>query len=87
MVAEMGLTSAEAAKMEPAAANLPGPRMRQKSWSVSVFVKPMVQSSVETLRASMDTKTITLQVMDDSKNDSPNGIAWTKMPSSAWITS
>ena len=39
------------------------------------FVRPMVQSSVETYARRQGFTTITLQVMDDSKNDS-NGIAW-----------
>jgi hypothetical protein len=39
-------------------------------------VKPMVQSSVEAYARKHGFKTISLQVMDDSKNDS-NGVAWT----------
>ncbi len=41
------------------------------------FVKPMVQSSVEAFARKQGYKTITLQVMDDSKSDSSNGITWT----------
>ena len=37
----------------------------------------MVQSSVEAFARKQGYQTITLQVMDDSKNDSPNGMAWT----------
>ena len=37
----------------------------------------MVQSSVEAFARKQGYKTITLQVMDDSKSDSSNGIAWT----------
>ena len=41
------------------------------------FVKPMVQSSVEAFARKQGYQTITLQVMDDSKSDSSNGITWT----------
>ena len=37
----------------------------------------MVQSSVEAFARKHGYKTITLQVMDDSKNDSTNGMTWT----------
>jgi len=40
-------------------------------------VKPMVQSSVEAFARKQGYQTITLQVMDDSKSDSSNGITWT----------
>ncbi len=79
MVAEMGLTSGG----NPAN----GSGTSEFTWSVDAkekldrlpaFVKPMVQSSVEAYARKQGYKTITLQVMDDSKNDSPNGIAWTK---------
>ena len=38
----------------------------------------MVQASVETYARKHGFKTITLQVMDDSKNDSPNGMTWSR---------
>ena len=38
------------------------------------FVKPMVQSSVEAFARKQGYQTITLQVMDDSKSESSNGI-------------
>lgn len=41
------------------------------------FVKPMVQSSIEAYARKHGYTTITLQVMDDSKNES-NGIAWSQ---------
>ena len=80
MVAEMGLTSSG----KPAGV---GPAGSEFTWSADAkekldrlpaFVKPMVQSSVEAYARKQGYKTITLQVMDDSKNDSPNGIAWTR---------
>jgi Proto-chlorophyllide reductase 57 kD subunit len=79
MVAEMGLTSSG----KPANG---GPGKSEFSWSpdaqekldrLPAFVKPMVQSSVEAFARKQGYQTITLQVMDDSKNDSPNGMAWT----------
>ncbi|MGH7209111.1 MAG: PCP reductase family protein [Nitrospiraceae bacterium] len=39
------------------------------------FVKPMVQSSIEAYARKQGYTTITLQVMDDSKNEA-NGVAW-----------
>ncbi|HPV84415.1 MAG TPA: PCP reductase family protein, partial [Nitrospira sp.] len=51
---------------------------KEKLERLPSFVKPMVQSSVEAYARKHGYKSITLQVMDDSKNDSPNGIAWTK---------
>ncbi|MGH7183698.1 MAG: PCP reductase family protein [Nitrospiraceae bacterium] len=79
MVAEMGLTSS----------GKPGDAGTMKSdftWSADAkekldrlpsFVKPMVQSSVEAFARKQGYQTITLQVMDDSKSESSNGMAWT----------
>lgn len=80
MVAEMGLTSSG----KPANG---GPATGDFTWSADAkekldrlpaFVKPMVQSSVEAYARKQGYQTITLQVMDDSKNDSPNGMSWTR---------
>ncbi|BCA55552.1 hypothetical protein W02_26920 [Nitrospira sp. KM1] len=80
MVAEMGLTSSG----KPANG---GAQKSEFTWTADakekldklpVFVKPMVQSSVESYAQKHGYSTITLQVMDDSKNDSPNGMSWTK---------
>lgn len=80
MVAEMGLTSSG----KPANG---GPATTDFTWSADAkekldrlpaFVKPMVQSSVEAYARKQGYQTITLQVMDDSKNDSPNGMSWTR---------
>ncbi|MGQ0694788.1 MAG: PCP reductase family protein [Nitrospiraceae bacterium] len=81
MVAEMGLTTGET----------PGSGITSASseftWTADAkakldrlpaFVKPMVQGSVEAFARKQGYKTITLQVMDDSKNDSPNGITWSR---------
>ena len=79
MVAEMGLTSGG----KPANG---GGAISGFTWSADAkeklerlpsFVKPMVQSSVEAFARKQGYKTITLQVMDDSKSDSSNGIVWT----------
>jgi len=79
MVAEMGLTSGG----KPSDA---GAATTEFAWSADAkekldrlpsFVKPMVQSSVEAFARKQGYQTITLQVMDDSKSDSSNGIAWT----------
>ena len=79
MVAEMGLTSAGNRPMEVRPSPIsPGRRMpKRKLDRLPAFVKPMVQSSVEAFARKQGYQTITLQVMDDSKNDSPNGMAWT----------
>ncbi len=77
MVAQMGLTGSESTS--PAA-----PSSSEFRWTPDAterldrlpsFVKPMVQSSVEAYARKHGFETITLQVMDDSKND-PNGIPW-----------
>lgn len=49
---------------------------KEKLDRLPAFVKPMVQGSVEAFARKNGFKTITLQVMDDSKNDSPNGMTW-----------
>mgnify|MGYP001248735841 FL=1 len=78
MVAEMGLTSSG----KPASG---GSSPSEFTWTADAkekldrlpaFVKPMVQGSVETYARKQGFKTITLQVMDDSKNDSPDGMTW-----------
>lgn len=80
MVAEMGLTSSgKAANEVQATSNFTWTAdAKEKLDRLPAFVKPMVQSSVEAYARKQGYETITLQVMDDSKNDSPNGIAWTR---------
>jgi hypothetical protein len=79
MVAEMGLTSGGRPGNDGAATT-------EFAWSADAkekldrlpsFVKPMVQSSVEVFARKQGYQTITLQVMDDSKSESSNGITWT----------
>lgn len=80
MVAEMGLTSSG----KPANG---GSSPSEFTWTADAqekldrlpaFVKPMVQGSVETYARKQGFKTITLQVMDDSKNDTANGMTWSR---------
>ncbi len=79
MVAEMGLTSGGKSANGAGVSEFTwSPDAKEKLDRLPAFVKPMVQSSVEAYARKQGYKTITLQVMDDSKNDSPNGIAWTK---------
>jgi hypothetical protein len=80
MVAQMGLTSGE----KPATGGSAtteftwSPDAKEKLDRLPAFVKPMVQSSVEAYARKHGYKTVTLQVMDDSKNESPNGLSWTR---------
>lgn len=80
VVAEMGMTSSG----KPANG---GPATAEFTWTADAkdkldrlpsFVKPMVQGSVEAYARKQGFKTITLQVMDDSKNDPPNGMTWSR---------
>jgi len=81
MVAEMGLTTGG----KPG--NGTAPIISDYTWTADAkekldrlpaFVKPMVQSSVEAYARKNGFKAITLHVMDDSKNDSPNGMTWSR---------
>ena len=80
MVAEMGLTSSgKPANGGSAESEFTWtPDAKEKLDRLPAFVKPMVQGSVETYARKHGFKTITLQVMDDSKNDSPNGMTWSR---------
>jgi Proto-chlorophyllide reductase 57 kD subunit len=78
MVAEMGLTNSGKPANEGPEAFTWTTDAREKLDRVPAFVKPMVQSSVEAYARKNGFKSITLQVMDDSKNDSPNGLAWSQ---------
>ena len=48
---------------------------RERLDKLPSFVQPMVKSSVETYARKNGYSTVTLQVMDDSKNSS-NGMSW-----------
>jgi proto-chlorophyllide reductase subunit len=80
MVAEMGLTTGgKAANGITGASEFTWTAdAKEKLDRLPVFVKPMVQSSVEAYARKQGYKTISLQVMDDSKNDSSNGITWSR---------
>ncbi len=79
VVAQMGLTGSASKTAEPSAESSTftwTPDAQDKLERLPSFVKPMVQSSVEAYARRRGLQKISLQVMDDSKNDS-NGIAWT----------
>ncbi len=78
MVAEMGLTnSGKPANGGPSEFTWT-PDAKEKLDRLPAFVKPMVQSSVEGYARKQGFTTITLQVMDDSKNYSPEGMSWSQ---------
>jgi hypothetical protein len=79
MVAEMGLTAGG----KPGNT---GTATTEFAWSADAkekldrlpsFVKQMVQGSVEAFARKQGYQRITLQVMDDSKSESSNGMTWT----------
>lgn len=74
VVAQMGLTASDM-KAGAASSFTWSPDAKEKLEKLPAFVQPMVRSSVEAYARKHNYTTITLQVMDDSKNDS-NGIAW-----------
>lgn len=76
MVAQMGLASGSQATHGAGTSEFTWtPDAQEKLERLPSFVKPMVQSSVEAYARKHGYKTITLQVMDDSKHDS-NGVPW-----------
>jgi hypothetical protein len=76
MVAQMGLTSGSQAGSSVASDFTWTADAKERLERLPSFVKPMVQSSIEAYARKNGYTTITLQVMDDSKNDS-NGVSWT----------
>lgn len=81
MVAEMGLTTG--GKPATGATSAPAdftwtPDAKEKLDRLPSFVKPMVQGSVEAYARKQGLTTITLQVMDESKSESPNGMTWSR---------
>ena len=74
VVAQMGLTASDM-KAGAASSFTWSPDAKEKLERLPAFVQPMVRSSVEAYARKHNYTTITLQVMDDSKNDS-NGITW-----------
>jgi hypothetical protein len=78
IVSQMGLTGSGTASTEASTATSDfawTPDAKERLDRLPTFVRPMVQSSVEAYARRRGFKSITLQVMDDSKNDS-SGIAW-----------
>jgi hypothetical protein len=77
MVAQMGLTSGSQAGTGSVASDFTWTHdAKERLERLPSFVKPMVQSSIEAYARKNGYTTITLQVMDDSKNDS-TGVSWT----------
>lgn len=78
MVAQMGLTSggesAGATSTQPELTWTPD--AQEKLGRLPSFVQPMVKGSVESYARKNGFSKVTLQVMDDSKNASSEGIAW-----------
>ncbi len=74
MVADMGLTSGQPATSSPSSLTWT-PDARERLEKLPSFVKPMVQGSVEAYARKHGYTTVTLQVMDDSKNAS-DGMPW-----------
>jgi len=79
MVAQMGLgASGATGTTAPAAEQLLWtPDAQEKLAKLPSFVQPMVKGSVETYARKHGFTTVTLQIMDDSKNASTDGIHWT----------
>ncbi|MCW5783771.1 MAG: PCP reductase family protein [Nitrospirales bacterium] len=79
MVAQMGLgsTGSTSAPAPVGEQILWTPDAQEKLAKLPSFVQPMVKSSVETYARKNGFTTVTLQVMDDSKNASTEGIKWT----------
>lgn len=77
MVAEMGLTNSGKPANGPPEFTWT-PDAKEKLDRLPAFVKPMVQASVEGYARKQGFKSITLQVMDDSKNYSPEGMTWSR---------
>lgn len=75
MVAQMGLTTGDSsAGTKPS--DLPwSPDAQERLGKLPSFVQPMVKGSVESYARKHGYTTVTLQVMDDSKNSS-NGLTW-----------
>ena len=77
VVAQMGLTSSGSQTGSAIKSEFTWtPDAKERLERLPSFVMPMVQSSIEAYARKHGYTTITLQVMDDSKNDT-NGIAWT----------
>ncbi len=79
MVAQMGLGSTgSTGTATPAGEQLLWTQdAQEKLAKLPSFVQPMVKSSVETYARKNGFTTVNLQVMDDSKNSTTEGIRWT----------
>ena len=75
VVAQMGLTTGESSTGTQPAALQWSSDAQERLDKLPSFVQPMVKGSVETYARKNGYTTVTLQVMDDSKNSS-NGMTW-----------
>jgi len=76
MVAQMGLTTSGSQPNAGTSSTFTWTAdAKERLERLPSFVRPMVQSSVEAYARKHGYSTITLQVMDDSKNDS-SGVSW-----------
>lgn len=75
MVAQMGLTSGGATTSTPPSDLQWSPDAQERLGKLPSFVQPMVKGSVESYARKNGFTTVTLQVMDDSKNAS-DGMTW-----------
>ncbi len=77
MVAEMGLTNSDKSANGTSEFTWTADA-KEKLDRLPAFVKPMVQASVEGYARKQGFKTISLQVMDEAKNYSPEGMTWSR---------
>ncbi|RMH09060.1 MAG: hypothetical protein D6704_01975 [Nitrospirae bacterium] len=79
MVAQMGLTSGgqSTSSAEQATPLTWTPEAKERLERLPSFVQPIVRSSVEAFARKQGYTTVTLQVMDDSKQAS-SGVTWTR---------
>lgn len=75
MVAQMGLTSSGGQVGGSPSEFTWTPDAKERLDRLPSFVKPMVQSSIEAFARKNGISSITLQVMDDAKNDT-GGVTW-----------
>ena len=75
MVAQMGLTTGASSADTQSSELQWSPDAQERLGKLPSFVQPMVKGSVESYARKNGYTTVTLQVMDDSKNSS-NGMTW-----------
>jgi len=76
MVAQMGLTTGGTSTGTQQSDLQWTPDAQERLGKLPSFVQPMVKGSVETYARKNSYTTVTLQVMDDSKNNTSDGMNW-----------